>query len=78
MTTTRLLAIGIALALTLTATSAEKGPITVESECGRLNCFEDSHINGHDITCESGGSEAACAQTCCGQDECVGFGKSYV
>lgn len=53
------------------------GPVTVSSACGNYNCFDNAHIDGDDITCLSGISEAACAALCCSQgDACYGFDYS--
>ena len=55
------------------------GPITVQGDTSMppLNCFDNAHIVGHDITCESGvHSSEACAKTCYEQDNCKGFDYS--
>ena len=55
---------------------ADLGPISIAStgacEAG-YNCFESSHIPGHDITCKSGVTEKGCAQLCCDEPGCLGF-----
>ena len=55
------------------AQSVGHGPITVSSECATFNCFASSHISGHDITCDTGMTQAECASQCCSQAECLGF-----
>jgi len=54
---------------------AAYGPIQLSSSCGdrNFNCFDGAHINGYDIACETGVSEAECADRCCAQANCKGF-----
>ena len=40
---------------------ASHGPISLSSSCGAFNCFDESHINGYDISCDTGLTEAECA-----------------
>ena len=52
------------------------GSIDVSSSCSEYNCFDGAHIMGYDITCDTGFSEAQCAEKCCGQSNCNGFDYS--
>ena len=55
-------------------TRGEYGPVSASSSCGAFNCFDGSHIPGHDITCISPiGDEAECAELCCLEAACIGF-----
>lgn len=49
------------------------GSINVSSSCDEYNCFDGAHINGFDISCTSGVSEAECAEICCSETNCMGF-----
>lgn len=52
------------------------GSINVSSSCDEYNCFDGAHINGFDISCTSGVSEAECAEICCSETNCMGFDYS--
>ena len=54
-------------------TCSGSGPIEISSSCSKYNCFDGAHINGYDITCVVGVSEAECAEKCCSQADCKGF-----
>ena len=52
------------------------GAVSVSGSCATFNCFENSHILGFDITCESDVSQEACVSKCCSQPNCKGFDYS--
>jgi len=52
---------------------ASHGPISLSSSCGAFNCFDGAHINGYDISCDTGLTEGECAAKCCDQAGCKGF-----
>ena len=54
-------------------TCSGSGPIEISSSCSKYNCFDGAHINGYDISCVVGVSEAECAEKCCSQADCKGF-----
>jgi hypothetical protein len=56
--------------------AGDYGPIELSGSCSDFNCFDGAHINGYDITCETGVSEADCVATCCAQADCKGFDYS--
>jgi len=67
----------LALARAAEATSCSgSGSIDVSSSCSEYNCFDGAHIMGWDITCDTGFTEAQCAEKCCGQYNCKGFDYS--
>jgi len=52
------------------------GPVSVSGSCSEYNCFDGAHIMGWDITCDTGFTEAQCAEKCCSQFNCEGFDYS--
>ena len=52
------------------------GAVSVSGSCATFNCFENSHILGFDITCESDVNQEACVSKCCSQPNCKGFDYS--
>ena len=44
--------------------NSPSGPIELSGSCDDFNCFDGAHISGDDITCETGVSEAECADRC--------------
>ena len=58
--------------------SSSPGPIELSSSCSEYNCFDGAHINGYDISCDTGVSEADCAEKCCSQTNCTGFDYSEI
>ena len=57
-------------------TCSGSGPIEISSSCSEYNCFDGAHISGWDITCDTGFTEAQCAEKCCSQSNCEGFDYS--
>ena len=67
----------LALARAAEATSCSgSGSISVSGSCSEYNCFDGAHILGWDITCDTGFTEAQCAEKCCSQSNCEGFDYS--
>ena len=67
----------LALARAAEATSCSgSGSIDVSGSCSEYNCFDGAHIMGWDITCDTGFTEAQCAEKCCSQSNCHGFDYS--
>ncbi len=52
------------------------GPNEISSSCSVYNCFDGANIFGADISCDTGFSEAQCAEKCCSQSNCKGFDYS--
>jgi surface protein len=59
-------------------TCSSSGSINVSSSCSEYNCFDGAHIVGADISCDTGFSEAQCAEKCCSQHNCNGFDYSAI
>ena len=69
------------LALTHTAhanSCSGSGSISVSRSCDEYNCFDGAHINGFDISCDTGFTKAQCADKCCTQSNCKGFDYSAI
>ena len=69
------------LALTHTAhanSCSGSGSISVSRSCDEYNCFDGAHINGFDISCDTGFTKAQCADKCCSQSNCKGFDYSAI
>ena len=67
------------LALTHTAhanSCSGSGSISVSRSCDEYNCFDGAHINGFDISCDTGFTKEQCADKCCSQSNCKGFDYS--
>jgi len=69
----------LALAQTAHANSCSGlGSISVSRSCDEYNCFDGAHINGFDISCDTGFTKAQCADKCCSQSNCKGFDYSAI
>ena len=69
----------LAIARTAEATSCSGlGSISVSRSCDEYNCFDGAHINGFDISCDTGFTKAQCADKCCSQSNCKGFDYSAI
>ena len=69
------------LALTHTAhanSCSGSGSISVSRSCDEYNCFDGAHINGFDISCDTGFTKEQCADKCCSQSNCKGFDYSAI
>ena len=69
----------LALARAAEATSCSgSGSVSVSRSCDEYNCFDGAHINGFDISCDTGFTKAQCADKCCSQSNCKGFDYSAI
>ena len=69
----------LALARAAEATSCSGlGSVSVSRSCDEYNCFDGAHINGFDISCDTGFTKEQCADKCCSQSNCKGFDYSAI
>lgn len=69
----------LALARAAEATSCSgSGSVSVSRSCDEYNCFDGAHINGFDISCDTGFTKEQCADKCCSQSNCKGFDYSAI
>ena len=69
------------LALTHTAhanSCSGLGSVSILRSCDEYNCFDGAHINGFDISCDTGFTKEQCADKCCSQSNCKGFDYSAI